>query len=135
MVTENWKVTPDADCQGLVEELLETIMSSVASDSEKGITRRDYTKSVAKYPMLLEFLGEVVPSRPAATTFLSTMMPKGRAYYYCPEYRTEKEKDLKPFLPFGASASREVVFRLGGVNNQVARTSSTPLPQLAVDLF
>ncbi|XP_034253536.1 EF-hand calcium-binding domain-containing protein 1-like [Thrips palmi] len=124
MVTENWKATPDADSQGLVEELLETIVSSIASDTEKGITLEDYEKAVKKYPMLLQFLGEVLPSRPANTTFLATMMPDAKAYAYCPEYRTERPKEPKPFLAHGESASQVVVERLGGVHNKGPRAAN-----------
>ena len=124
MVTENWKASSDADCQGLMEELLETIVSSIASDTEKGIVLEDYKHAVNKYPMLLQFLGEVLPARPSVTTFLATMMPDAPAYAYCPDYRTEREKEPKPFLAYGASASDEVVQRLGGVHNKAPRTAS-----------
>ncbi|KAJ1531587.1 hypothetical protein ONE63_000259 [Megalurothrips usitatus] len=129
LVTENWKATPDLDCQVQVEELLETIVPSVASDPERGITDVDYQKAVEKYPMLLEFLGEVLPGRAATATFMSAMMPRARPYEFCPEYRTERKQDPKPFLAFGMSASRQAVPRLGGFR-QVTRTASSfvPLP-------
>lgn len=132
MVTENWKVTPESDTQVQVEELLEMVSTGIAADSEKGITERDFSKAVTKYPMLLQFLGEVLPPRPAVHTFLSTMLPRARPYEYCPDYRTEREPDPKPFRAFGSSGSQEVVHRLGG-RNQVARTPSVAVPQAGAD--
>ncbi|KAK3925875.1 EF-hand calcium-binding domain-containing protein 1 [Frankliniella fusca] len=114
--------------QTQAEELLEMVTTAVASDSEKGITPQDFSKAVKKYPMLLQFLGEVLPPRPAAQAFLATMMPRARPYEYCPDYRTEREPDPKPFRAFGDTGSQEVVHRLGG-RNQVGRTPSAVVPQ------
>ena len=110
-MTENWKAAPDIDCQVQVEELLETVLSSVASDPERGITKKDYSKAVHKYPMLLQLLGEVLPARPAVTTFLATMMPRARPYEWCPEHRTERERLWSRPL-----TSLETMSRLGGLS-------------------
>lgn len=123
MVGENWKGLSDSDA-GHSEELLEMIISSVASDTEKGIQPEDYAAAVKKYPMLLEFLGEVQPSRPSIATFLATMMPVAKPYAYCPEYRTDHEEEVRPSRAYGASASEEVVYRLGGAHNKGPRTAS-----------
>lgn len=75
--------------------------------------------------MLLEFLGRCCP-RPAATTFMATMFPRARAYEFCQDYRTERLKDPKPFLSYGAAP--EAVHRLGGFH---PRKASSTLPQMS----
>lgn len=65
----------DEDAEEAVKDMIEVITKKMDLDRDGKISFNDYKQSVLNQPMLLEALGQCLPSRLAVNAFLTSMTP------------------------------------------------------------